>query len=74
MLTAGYFAYLLAGALIFQVLENNTGRDEEQSTVLRMKEDFLKNFTRLSPAEVEAFLEVCHPLGKDGTRVWKDYF
>uniref|UniRef100_A0ABM5F7J1 Potassium channel subfamily K member 16-like n=1 Tax=Pogona vitticeps TaxID=103695 RepID=A0ABM5F7J1_9SAUR len=56
-LTAGYFAYLLAGALIFQVLENNTGREEEQPTVLRMKEDFLKNFTRLSPAEVEAFLE-----------------
>ncbi|KAJ7345302.1 hypothetical protein JRQ81_001252 [Phrynocephalus forsythii] len=56
LLIAGYFAYLLVGALVFQVLEGNPRR-EEQSTVLRMKEDFLKNFTLLSTAEVEAFME-----------------
>ncbi|XP_062974287.1 potassium channel subfamily K member 16-like [Elgaria multicarinata webbii] len=55
-LIAGYFAYLLLGAFIFQVLERDANRTH-QDTVFRMKADFLKNFTSLSPAEVEAFVE-----------------
>ncbi|KAH0620279.1 hypothetical protein JD844_020435 [Phrynosoma platyrhinos] len=55
-LIAGYLFYLLMGALIFQALEKDAKR-EQQRTVLRMKEDFLKNITSLSPAEVEVFVE-----------------
>ncbi|XP_042300848.1 potassium channel subfamily K member 16-like [Sceloporus undulatus] len=56
VLIAGYLLYLLMGALIFQVLEKDAKR-EQQRTILRMKEDFLKNVTSLSPAEVEVFVE-----------------
>ncbi|XP_054828411.1 potassium channel subfamily K member 16-like [Eublepharis macularius] len=55
MLIAGYFTYLLVGAWIFQVLERDAER-KQQASVLRMKEDFLKNFTSLSPVEVEIFV------------------
>uniref|UniRef100_A0A8C6VGU7 Potassium channel domain-containing protein n=1 Tax=Naja naja TaxID=35670 RepID=A0A8C6VGU7_NAJNA len=56
MLAAGYLAYLLVGALIFQVLEKDAER-LQQGITLRMKEDFLKNFTSLSAAEVNIFVE-----------------
>ncbi|XP_044292912.1 potassium channel subfamily K member 16-like [Varanus komodoensis] len=55
-LIVGYLVYLLLGALVFQVLE----KDAEQThrgAIFRMKEDFLKNFTSLSPAEVKVILE-----------------
>ncbi|XP_077175143.1 potassium channel, subfamily K, member 16-like [Paroedura picta] len=56
LLVAGYLTYLLIGARIFLVLE----KDEEirqQAAVVRMKEDFLQNFTSLCPAEVEMFVK-----------------
>ncbi|XP_063145140.1 potassium channel subfamily K member 16-like [Candoia aspera] len=56
MLAAGYLAYLLVGALIFQVLEKDAERIQ-QGITYRMKEDFLKNFTSFSPAEVKVFVE-----------------
>ncbi|XP_061469289.1 potassium channel subfamily K member 16-like [Rhineura floridana] len=56
ILIAGYLAYLLVGALIFQVLEKGAER-EQHGTVFRMKEDFLANFTSRSPADVEVFVE-----------------
>lgn len=59
MLAAGYLAYLLVGALIFQVLEKDAER-LQQGITFKMKEDFLKNFTSLSAAEVNIFVEVGH--------------
>lgn len=59
MLAAGYLAYLLMGALIFQVLEKDAER-LQQGITFRMKEDFLKNFTSLSAVEVNIFVEVGH--------------
>ncbi|KAJ6657992.1 hypothetical protein lerEdw1_001651 [Lerista edwardsae] len=56
MLVAGYFAYLLVGALIFHVLEWEV-ETKPQDRLSRLKEDFLKNFTSLSPAEVEVFVQ-----------------
>ncbi|XP_015676731.1 potassium channel subfamily K member 16, partial [Protobothrops mucrosquamatus] len=56
MLAAGYLAYLLVGALIFQVLEKDAER-LQQGITFKMKEDFLKNFTSLSAAEVNIIVE-----------------
>nr|XP_056708046.1 potassium channel subfamily K member 16-like [Euleptes europaea] len=56
LLIVGYLTYLLVGAGIFQVLERDEGR-KQQAAVLRMKEDFLQNFTSLSPMEVEIFVK-----------------
>ncbi|XP_066480352.1 potassium channel subfamily K member 16-like [Tiliqua scincoides] len=56
MLISGYFAYLLVGAFIFQVLEWEV-EIKPQDRLNRLKEDFLKNFTSLSPAEVEVFVQ-----------------
>ncbi|XP_053154543.1 potassium channel subfamily K member 16-like isoform X2 [Hemicordylus capensis] len=56
MLIAGYFVYLLMGAFVFQALERDA-EVKEQDKFFRMKEDFLKNFTSHSPAEVEVFVE-----------------
>ncbi|KAL8168753.1 UNVERIFIED_CONTAM: hypothetical protein K2H54_015889 [Gekko kuhli] len=56
LLIFGYLTYLLVGAGVFQVLEGDEER-RQQAAVVRMKEDFLQNFTSLSPAEVEIFVK-----------------
>ncbi|XP_060610862.2 potassium channel subfamily K member 16-like [Anolis sagrei] len=56
ILITGYFAYLVLGALTFQALEKDA-KTKQQNIILRMKENFLKNMTSCSPAEVELFVE-----------------
>ncbi|XP_048342407.1 potassium channel subfamily K member 16-like [Sphaerodactylus townsendi] len=56
LLIAGYLTYLMVGASIFQVLERDEDR-KQQAAVLRMKEDFLQNFSSLTPVEVEIFVK-----------------
>lgn len=57
LLVAGYFVYLLVGAAVFQALER-TAEKQEKRAAAQMKEAFLQNFTQLTVAEMEQFMEV----------------
>uniref|UniRef100_R4GA87 Potassium channel domain-containing protein n=1 Tax=Anolis carolinensis TaxID=28377 RepID=R4GA87_ANOCA len=56
VIIAGYFAYLVLGALVFQALEKDA-KAKQENIILRIKESFLKNITSFSPAKVELFVE-----------------
>uniref|UniRef100_A0A8D2P116 Potassium channel domain-containing protein n=1 Tax=Zosterops lateralis melanops TaxID=1220523 RepID=A0A8D2P116_ZOSLA len=56
LLGAGYFVYLLVGAAVFQALER-TAEKQEKRAAAQMKEAFLQNFTQLTVAEMEQFME-----------------
>ncbi|XP_033028544.1 potassium channel subfamily K member 16-like [Lacerta agilis] len=55
LLLAGYITYIVMGAFVFELLENDHHKRVE-TEIFQRKEEFLKNYTALSPEEVELFL------------------
>nr|XP_033808978.1 potassium channel subfamily K member 16-like [Geotrypetes seraphini] len=65
LLALGYLAYLLAGAAVFQALEQNAEHVVKNNT-LRHKLDFLRNFTCLNKEALERLVEVIFEATKQG--------
>ncbi|XP_077776314.1 uncharacterized protein LOC114599439 isoform X3 [Podarcis muralis] len=56
LLLAGYMTYIVMGALVIELLENDHHERLEEAT-FRMKAQFFSNYTALSPEEVEVFIQ-----------------
>ncbi|XP_034997024.1 potassium channel subfamily K member 16-like [Zootoca vivipara] len=56
LLLAGLITYSVMGAFVFELLENDNYKRQEEK-IYRLKEDFFLNYTSLSPEEVEVFIE-----------------
>ncbi|XP_034997012.2 potassium channel subfamily K member 16-like [Zootoca vivipara] len=55
LLLAGYMTYVVMGALVIEILENDHHKRLEEAT-FKMKAQFFSNYTQLSPEEVELFI------------------
>ncbi|XP_033028570.1 potassium channel subfamily K member 16-like [Lacerta agilis] len=55
LLLIGFLSYLVMGAFVFELLEDDHHRSREQATY-HMKEQFFLNYTSLSKEEVERFI------------------
>ncbi|XP_069063568.1 potassium channel subfamily K member 16-like isoform X2 [Pleurodeles waltl] len=72
LLAAGYLCYLLAGAAVFQKLEQGAEKEAKHRTTHHQL-DFLRNFTCLQQKDLELLVEVIeeavkrgiHPLGNN---------
>ncbi|XP_053256155.1 potassium channel subfamily K member 16-like [Podarcis raffonei] len=56
LLLAGYMTYMVMGAFVFELLENDHHKRIEEA-IFHMKEEFFSNYTALSPDEVEVFIQ-----------------
>ncbi|XP_075049741.1 potassium channel, subfamily K, member 16-like isoform X2 [Mixophyes fleayi] len=65
LLAAGFFVYLLVGALVFQIMEQDAETNVKMDTV-RHKLDFLKNYTCLTHDALEQLINVITDAVKHG--------
>ncbi|XP_077320534.1 potassium channel, subfamily K, member 16-like [Lithobates pipiens] len=65
LLAAGFFTYLLAGAMVFQMLEQESESNVKEETE-RHRLDFLKNYTCLTHDAVEHLIKVVTEAVKQG--------
>ncbi|XP_040189807.1 potassium channel subfamily K member 16-like [Rana temporaria] len=65
LLAAGFFTYLLAGAMVFQMLEQESESNVKEETE-RHRLDFLKNYTCLTQDAVERLIKVVTEAVKQG--------